>query len=60
MTVKRAAEYLKVHPLTLKRWDRLGILVPERIGNRNGYGDRNYTKEQLDAFLQKKTEEYYK
>jgi predicted site-specific integrase-resolvase len=44
MTIKEAADFLRVTPLTLKRWGKKGKLVPIRINSR---GDRRYTKEQV-------------
>ncbi len=44
MTVKEVAKFLRVSPLTIKRWGKKGKLVPIRINSR---GDRRYTKEQV-------------
>jgi excisionase family DNA binding protein len=44
LTIKEAAEFLRVTPLTLKRWGKKGKLTPIRINSR---GDRRYTKEQV-------------
>lgn len=44
MTINEAADFLRVTPLTLKRWGKKGKLVPIRINSR---GDRRYTKEQV-------------
>ena len=44
MTIKETADFLRVTPLTLKRWGKKGKLVPIRINSR---GDRRYTKEQV-------------
>lgn len=54
MYIKQASEYLRVSEMTLIRLDKKGILVPERIGNRQGFGDRWYTQEMLDKFLESK------
>ncbi|OIN95119.1 hypothetical protein AUJ38_00900 [bacterium CG1_02_42_9] len=42
MTVKEVAKFLRVSPLTIKRWGKKGKLAPIRINSR---GDRRYTKE---------------
>jgi DNA-binding transcriptional MerR regulator len=44
LTINEAAAFLRVTPLTLKRWGKKGKLVPIRINSR---GDRRYTKEQV-------------
>lgn len=44
MTVKEVAKFLRVSPITVKRWGKKGKLVPIRINSR---GDRRYTKEQV-------------
>ena len=44
LTLKEASEMLKVHPQTLRLWDRKGILKAVRFGQR---GDRRYRKEDL-------------
>lgn len=44
MTVKEVAKFLRVSPITIKRWGKKGKLVPIRINSR---GDRRYTKEQV-------------
>ena len=59
MTVKEVAKFLRVSPITIKRWGKKGKLVPIRINSR---GDRRYTKEQVlwligKAFNKKKNQE---
>lgn len=44
LTVREAAEILRVSPLTLKRWGKKGKLPPIRI---NARGDRRYKKEAI-------------
>jgi excisionase family DNA binding protein len=39
-----AAEILNVHPNTLRKWDKKGILKAVRFGER---GDRRYKKEDI-------------
>jgi len=43
-TLKEACELLKVHPQTLRQWDKKGILKAVRIGQRR---DRRYRKEDI-------------
>ena len=42
LTVREAAELLRVSPLTIKRWGKRGKLPAIRINSR---GDRRYKKE---------------
>ena len=44
LTLKEACEILKVHPNTLRQWDKKGILKAVRFGQR---GDRRYIKEDI-------------
>lgn len=44
LTLSEACKLLKVHPNTLRKWDRKGILVAVRFGERK---DRRYKKEDL-------------
>lgn len=48
MYIKQASEYLRLSECTLQRWEKKGVLRPERIGKR---GDRWYTQEMLDKFI---------
>lgn len=41
MGIKRASEFLGVHPNTLRNWERQGLISPYRIGGRQ---DRRYPK----------------
>ena len=54
LTIREAAEFLRVTPLTLKRWGKKGKLTPIRI---NARGDRRYTKEQVLWLIGKSTDE---
>ncbi len=49
-SITKASNYLGIHPNTLRRWDRLGILKSIRTGER---GDRKYLKEDLDSIIEK-------
>lgn len=51
LTLKQASELLKVHPNTLRAWDKKGILRAIRIGER---GLRRYRKEDLMKFTEHK------
>lgn len=44
-----ACEILKVHPNTLRQWDRKGILKAIRFGQRK---DRRYKKEDILRLMQ--------
>lgn len=46
-TITAAAEFLGIHPETLRRWDRLNKLKAEKINSR---GDRRYSLETLSRF----------
>jgi DNA-binding transcriptional MerR regulator len=49
LTISQAAEYLRVTQLTLKRWEKQGILIPDRVGRRN---DRSYSKKLINQFIE--------
>lgn len=49
--LKEAAEILSVHPNTLRLWDRKGLLVAVRIGERK---IRRYRLKDIKAFIKKK------
>lgn len=44
LTLKETCELLKVHPNTLRLWDKKGILKAVRFGTRK---DRRYKKEEV-------------
>jgi len=44
LKISEAAKLLNVHPNTLRKWDKKGILVAVRFGER---GDRRYRKEDI-------------
>ena len=48
LTLMEVCEILKVHPNTLRQWDRKKILVPIRFGVRK---DRKYKKSEILKFL---------
>jgi len=51
LTLKEACEILKCHPNTLRQWDKKGILVAVRFGERK---DRRYRKDDIIKFLNQK------
>jgi excisionase family DNA binding protein len=51
LTLKDACEILKVHPNTLRQWDKKGILVAIRIGEKRA---RRYRKEDIEKFITRK------
>jgi len=50
LKLSQASKLLKVHPNTLRIWDRKGILKAVRFGQRK---DRRYRKADLDRLLQR-------
>lgn len=48
LTIEQTAQILNVSPWTLRQWDKLGKLVPIRVGSRK---DRRYKKEELLKIL---------
>jgi DNA-binding transcriptional MerR regulator len=55
VTITQAAKYLGVHPETMRRWDREGVLEAFR-GPRNskGHATRSYSMRDLTAFKKKR------
>ena len=52
LTLTEACELLKVHPNTLRQWDKNGTLPAIRIGTKRV---RRYKKEDIIKFLQSKS-----
>lgn len=50
LTLSEASQILKVHPNTLRKWDRKGILKAVRFGQR---GDRRYRKNDILKMVNK-------
>jgi excisionase family DNA binding protein len=48
-TLKQVCDLFKVHPNTLRNWDKKGMLVAVRIGEKRV---RRYRREDLQKFLQ--------
>ena len=51
LTINEAAKILKVHPNTLRLWDKKGILKAIRIGIKKV---RRYKKEEIEKFINQK------
>jgi len=51
LTLTEAAQVLKVHPNTLRLWDKKGILKAVRIGVKRV---RRYKKEDIERFINSK------
>lgn len=51
LTLKEAAKILKVHPNTLRDWDKKGILKAVRIGIKQSL---RYQKKDLEKFINEK------
>ena len=59
LTIDEVARLLKVHPVTLRRWDNEGKLKAVRIGSRahpdrkkrNAIGDRRYRLEDIQRLV---------
>jgi excisionase family DNA binding protein len=49
LTLNEACEILRVHPNTMRNWDKKGILKSVRIGERK---IRRYKKEELINFIE--------
>lgn len=48
LKLSEASEMLNVHPNTLRKWDKKGILKAVRFGLR---GDRRYNKLDIEKFI---------
>lgn len=48
LTLSEAAKILKVHPNTLRLWDKNGVLKAVRIGVKK---TRRYKKEDIEKFI---------
>lgn len=51
LKLSETAELLNVHPNTLRKWDKKGILVAVRFGERK---DRRYNKEDIMKLVNSK------
>ncbi|HEY7065840.1 MAG TPA: helix-turn-helix domain-containing protein [Chloroflexota bacterium] len=52
LTTPEAAEYLRVHPETLRAWARKGVIPAAKLGNRGGF---RFRRIDLDRFLVTRT-----
>lgn len=50
LTISETSELLRVHPNTLRNWDKDGTLTAKRIGKK---GTRKYLKEDLIKLINK-------
>lgn len=50
LTLNEAAKILKVHPNTLRLWDKKGVLKAVRIGVKKA---RRYRQEDIQRFINK-------
>jgi excisionase family DNA binding protein len=48
LTTGEAAQFLGVHPNTVRRWSQKGILKAYRVTH---HGDRRFRREDIDGFL---------
>lgn len=51
LTLKEASNVLKVHPNTLRDWDKKGILIAVRIGIKKSL---RYRKDDIEKFINEK------
>ncbi len=51
LTLKETCDILKVHPNTLRQWDKKGVLKAVRIGIKKSL---RYRKEDIDKFINQK------
>ena len=52
LKISEAAKLLNVHPNTLRKWDKKGILEAVRFGER---GDRRYKREDITKLIKTKS-----
>jgi len=51
LTLREACDILKVHPNTLRQWDKKGVLKAIRIGIKKSL---RYRKEDIEKFINQK------
>ncbi|KKT58110.1 MAG: DNA-binding protein, excisionase family [Candidatus Amesbacteria bacterium GW2011_GWA1_44_24] len=54
LTLKEAAEKLRVSEQTLRRWDNSGHFKAVRVGTRRGLGDRRYRVEDVEDYIKQR------
>lgn len=52
--LSEACRILKIHPNTLRKWDKKGILLAVRFGERK---DRRYKKEDIMKLISRETKQ---
>jgi len=57
LTARQAADFLKVHISTIRRWSRNGVLKSYQLGPR---GDRRYRREDIVALLNPKLKNIFR
>ena len=55
LTSSELAQMLNVHINTIRRWNDLGFIKAYRVGSR---GDRRFSREEIDRFLEQGRELY--
>ncbi len=50
LSIGEVAELFKIHPDTLRNWEKSGVLVPLRVGPRK---DRKYRKQDIEVIVEK-------
>ena len=55
LTTEEAAQYLRVHQETVRRWAREGVIPAAKLGNRGGF---RFKREDSDRFLEQRTREW--
>ena len=50
LTTTEVADFLNVHPNTLRRWANMGLLPVYRLGSR---GDRRFKREDVEGFIRR-------
>ena len=51
LTTDEAAQILRMHPETVRRWAREGLIPAAKLGNRGGF---RFRREDLDRFLEQR------
>jgi PTS system nitrogen regulatory IIA component len=54
LTTQEAARYLRVHPETVRRWAREGLIPAAKLGRRGGF---RFKRDDLDRFVQRRMED---
>jgi len=54
LTLKQAAQILRVNEQTLRRWGNDNILKAVRVGTRRGIGDRRYRVQDIKNYIKQR------